>query len=452
MSSTPRRIALEILHATDKKGVRADQLLGRAFKNHPELTPREKAFITELVYGVLRWRNYIDWLISNFISSPYRSLSRLLFNLLRLGTYQVLYLTKVPVPVSVSETVEIAKQLFNQKMANLVNGILRNIENNRNNLPELSLKNDPVQTIAIQFSHPDWLVKRWIKQYGTETTISLCKANNTAPELIIRTNTLQLTREELINHLSRIGLSCEPTKYSSEGIKIYQPSDITQLSAFQKGWFLVQDEAAQLISYLLHPKPGDHILELCAAPGGKTTHLAQLMNNQGKLIAIDIKADNLKLLQENQSRLKISIIKPILADATSPLPFQKEKLFDKVLIDVPCSGLGILRRHPDGKWRKSEATLAKLIQTQKKILNNAAFYVKAGGILVYSTCTLNATENEIMIENFLSSTGNDFVVENPLSFLPPQFSPLITSQGYLQTFPHRDGMDGFFGARLRKRK
>ncbi|MCX8012396.1 MAG: 16S rRNA (cytosine(967)-C(5))-methyltransferase RsmB, partial [Desulfobacterota bacterium] len=225
MASNPRRIALEILHAIDKKGIRADQLLGKGFKNYPELNPREKAFITELVYGVLRWRNRIDWIISNFVTTSRRSTSRLLTNLIRLGTYQVLYLTNVPVPVSVSETVEIAKELFNGKIANLVNGVLRSIEREQHSLPEPFLKNNPVQAIAIQFSHPDWLVKKWIEQYGVETTISLCKANNTAPDLIIRTNTLKLTREELLNHLEKIGLSGEPTKYSPEGIKVYHPSD-----------------------------------------------------------------------------------------------------------------------------------------------------------------------------------------------------------------------------------
>jgi len=452
MTTTPRRIALEILNTVDKEGVHADQFLGQGFKNKPELTSREKAFITELVYGVLRWRGSIDWVISTFSTQPHRPTSRLLHNLLRLGIYQVLYLTHIPVPISVSETVEAAKEIFNEKIAKLVNGVLRTVERNRDALPYPSFHDEPLKAIAIQYSHPLWLVEKWVKHYGVETTLSLCKANNTSPPLIIRTNTLKTTREKLIESLHKEGLSCEPTAYSPEGILVHHPADITRLSSFQKGWFLVQDEAAQLISYLVNPKPGEYLLDLCAAPGGKTTHIAQLMHNKGHIIAIDIRQDNTRLLKENQCRLGIGIIDPFLADATRPLPLLKEtRLFDKVLLDIPCSGLGILRRHPDGKWRKSLATIAKLKKTQGEIIQIASQYVKLGGLMVYSTCTLNSEENELMIEQFLSRPRNDFMVENPLPDLPPHCYPLITAQGYLQTFPHRDFMDGFFGVRLRKK-
>ena len=452
MTNTPRRIALEILNNVDKEEVHADQFLGKGFKNKPELTSREKAFITELVYGVLRWRDSIDWVISTFSTQPHRPTSRLLHNLLRLGIYQVLYLTHIPVPISVSETVEAAKKIFNEKIAKLVNGVLRTVERNRDALPYPSFNDDPLKAIAIQYSNPLWLVEKWVEQYGVETTLSLCKANNTSPPLIIRTNTLKTTRAKLIESLNKEGLSCEPTAYSPEGIRVHHPADITRLSSFQKGWFLVQDEAAQLIAYLVNPKQGEHILDLCAAPGGKTTHIAQLMHNEGHIIAIDIRQDNLRLLKENQCRLGIEIIDPFLADITRPLPLlQKTRLFDKVLLDIPCSGLGTLRRHPDGKWRKSLATIAKLKKIQWEIIQIASRYVKSGGIMVYSTCTLNSEENEGMIEQFLSRPKNDFMVENPLPDLSPHCCPLITAQGYLQTFPHRDFMDGFFGVRLQKK-
>jgi len=451
MTTFPRRIALEILNAIDKEGIRADELLGKGFKSKPELTSREKAFITELVYGVLRWRDSIDWVINNFSTHPKRPLSRLLRNFLRLGIYQVLYLTRIPVPISVSETVELAKELFTDKIAKLVNGVLRNVERNRDTLPYPSLHDDPTTAIAIRYSHPLWLVKKWVDHYGIETTISLCKANNTPPPLIIRTNTLKKNREELIASLQKEGLVCEPTQYSPEGIRAHHPADITRLDSFQKGWFFIQDEAAQLISHLVNPKPGEYLLDLCAAPGGKTTHLAQLMSDEGHIMAIDIRKNNIRLLKENQLRLGIRIMSPFLADATHSLPLKGCRLFDKVLLDVPCSGLGILRRHPDGKWRKSLETIEKLKKTQWKIIHNASQYVKPGGVMVYSTCTLNHEENECMIEAFLSFMKNDFTIENPLPDLPHQCNLLITTQGYLQSFPHRDFMDGFFGARLRRR-
>ncbi len=213
---------------------------------------------------------------------------------------------------------------------------------------------------------------------------------------------------------------------------------------------MVQDEAAQLIAHLVSPKPGENILELCAAPGGKTTHLAQLMNNQGRIVAVDIRLNKLALLEENGSRLGIAIIKALLGDASCSLPLKNKKEFDKVLLDVPCSGLGILRRHPEGKWVKSLRTISRLKKNQFTIIENAARYVKPGGIMVYSTCTLNAQENEHLVEKFLSRSGNTFHIEDPLPYLPSQVKRCIDRQGYLKTFPHRGSMDGFFGVRLRR--
>jgi 16S rRNA (cytosine967-C5)-methyltransferase len=446
----PRQIALEILTRLEKTGSHADQLLGDYFRDKTTLSSREKAFITELVYGTLRWRNSIDWVIEQFSSSPHRRISRQLKNLLRLGIYQVLYLENVPIPASVYATVDLAKSSFNERTASLVNGVLRNVERNQAKIPYPPLHEDPANAIAIRYSHPVWLVKQWIHDYGVSETIALCKANNTAPPFTIRTNTLRIPRNELVEHFLRQGISCAPTPFAPEGIILSQPSDITRLSSFQKGWFVVQDEAAQLIAHLVFPKSGEDILELCAAPGGKTTHLAQLMNNQGRIVAVDIRLNKLALLKENESRLGVTIIKAVLGDASCALPLKDEEAFDKILLDVPCSGVGILRRHPEGKWVKSLRTASKLEKTQSAILKNAARYVKPGGIMVYSTCTLNAQENEQVVERFVSKTGGAFRVEAPLHYLPPQIERWIDRRGYLKTLPHRGAMDGFFGACLRK--
>jgi len=252
----PRQIALEILTRLEKTGLHADQLLGDYFRDKATLSSREKAFITELVYGTLRWRNSIDWVINRFFTSPHRRVSRQLRNLLRLGIYQVLYLDNVPIPAAVYATVDLAKSFFNEKIASLVNGVLRNVERNRANIPYPPLHEDPANAIAIRYSHPVWLVKRWIQDYGISETIALCKANNTSPPFTIRTNTLRITRNELVQHFFREGLSCTPAPFAPEGIILYQPSDITRLASFQKGWFVVQDEAAQLIAHLVSPKSG----------------------------------------------------------------------------------------------------------------------------------------------------------------------------------------------------
>jgi len=450
-NSYPRQIALKVLNKVEKGKLRADEAISGFFNLQPSLSYREKAFVTELVYGVLRWRGSLDWIIEQFFTSPNQRISRLIRNIIRIGVYQILYLDQIPVPVSVWTTVDLAKDYTNKRMASLVNGLLRNVERNRDKIEYPSIQKDPIKAIATRYSHPAWLVEKWLHYYGVEETISLCKANNTVPQFTVRTNTLKATRERLIEELQKEGVPCKTTLNSPEGIILDHPADITRLSSFQKGWFFVQDEAAQMISCLTNPQTGDQVLDLCAAPGGKSTHMAQMMNNQGHIVAVDVRGDKIALLQENQLRLGINIISAVLADAACGLPFLNQgRTFDKVLLDAPCSGLGILRRHPEGKWVKSSATITRLKKIQLAIIQNASIHVKSGGCLVYSTCTLNPEENEMVIEKFLSTAGNEFQVENPLPSLPSQVTSFIDSRGYFHTFPQRDSMDGFFGARLRR--
>ncbi len=450
MTDTPRQIALEILNRVEKEEVHADLLLSKYFKRRTDLSSREKALITELVYGIIRWRGSIDWVIEQFSTYPNRRISRSVRNILRIGIYQILYLSNIPISKAVYTTVDLAKSLTDEKIASMVNGILRNVDRSRAKIKYPSLQEDPVKAIVVQYSHPVWLVERWLHQYGINETISLCKANNTPPPFTIRTNSLKISRKELIKNLLKEGVECEPTPHSPEGIILHQPADVTRFSSFQKGWFMVQDEAAQMISYLLAPKPGEKILDLCAAPGGKTTHLAQFMKNQGCIFAVDIRQDKIAHLKENQSRLGIEIIRTILADATQKLPLKNNKEFDKILLDVPCSGLGILRRHPEGKWVKSSRTISRLEKIQSDIIQNASRYVKPGGIMVYSTCTFNPEENENVVDKFLYGARNKFQLENPRQNLPSQVEKFIDNRGYFRTFPSRDNMDGFFAACLRR--
>jgi 16S rRNA (cytosine967-C5)-methyltransferase len=450
MIKTSRLIALEILNRIDKEGGHADAYLGSSFTASPDLSSREKAFITELVYGVLRRRNSLDWVLAHHAAQPQRRISRQIKNLLRLGIYQVIYLSRVPVPVSVSASVRLAKALTNEKIASMVNGLLRAVARNRETLSFPSLQEDMVQAISVRYSHPAWLVQLWLHQLGPDDTTALCKVNNTPPPFTIRTNTLRVAREKLIATLKDEGVSGEATRHSPEGIVLSHPADITRLPSFRKGWFFVQDEAAQLISFLVSPQAGERVLELCAAPGGKTTHLAQLMKDRGLIIAVDWRRHKVALLQENQERLGIRIINPLSADALHDLPFSPGTLFDKILLDAPCSGLGILRRHPEGKWNKSPALITRLKTAQLTMLHNASRYVKQGGILVYSTCTTTPEENGGVVEEFLAEAEHRFEPEDPAHCLPFQGVPPVDGRGYLQTLPHRDAMDGFFGARLRR--
>ncbi|MBN2466711.1 MAG: 16S rRNA (cytosine(967)-C(5))-methyltransferase RsmB [Deltaproteobacteria bacterium] len=446
----PRTCALGILNEIDKTGMHADKAVAKGFSAPRNLSSREKAFVTELVYGVLRRRETLDWVIGRFSAHPHRRLSRVIRNLLRIGIYQILYLTAVPAPVSVSATVAMAKEHLGSRMGSVVNGLLRAVERNRTTIPFPSLNEDPITAIAVRYSHPVWMVKKWLPVLGEKETISLCEANNTVPPFTIRTNTLRITRDELTGHLRSEGISCEVTRHSPDGIMLRHPADITRLSSFQKGWFVVQDEAAQLIVYLVNPAAGERVLDLCAAPGGKTTHLAQLTGDRGGILAVDVRRDKTALLQENTRRLGIESVCPVIADAATPLPVTHGTSFDKVLVDAPCSGLGILRRHPEGKWFKSPALLSHLPNTQRAILRNASRYVKPGGVIVYSTCTMDQQENETIVEEFLSLAGGEFQVDRSLPAMPFPEKRFFDDQGYFHTSPLRDAMDGFFAVRLRR--
>lgn len=451
MTAHPRRISLDLLCAIEKNRTHANEVLSRCFAARgAALTSRERAFITELVYGVLRWRDTLDWLIRRFSTSPDRRLSRQVRNLLRLGIYQVLFLRQVPVGANVSATVALAKEIANQRVASWANGLLRTIDRARSALPLPSVDEAGAAAIALRYSHPEWLVTKWIEYLGEKDTLALCATNNTPPPFTVRANTLKVSREKLLQHLQGEGVRGEPAPYAPEAAHLQHPALINRLESFQKGWFFVQDEAAQLISHLVNPRPGERVLDLCAAPGGKATHLAQLTEDRGQIVAVDIRLEKLALVRENQVRLGISCIDCVLMDARSLAAFRKDLQFDKVLLDAPCSGLGILRRHPEGKYTKSPDLLATLAETQAEMLKAAAACVKRGGTLVYSTCTLNPAENEHMVEEFLSANRKTFQREDAGLFLPPSCASLIDRHGNLRTLPHRHDMDGFFAARLRR--
>jgi 16S rRNA (cytosine967-C5)-methyltransferase len=289
-------------------------------------------------------------------------------------------------------------------------------------------------------------VSRWVEQRGVEETIALCSANNQFPLLTVRVNTLKGSREEVMKRLHDEGIEAIPTPFSPVGLCIKAPPPLASWGPLQEGWLQVQDEAAQLVSLILAPKPGERVLDLCAAPGGKTTHLAQLMQNQGEIVAVDVSPAKLAILKENCRRLGISIVKARALDATRPLPFPPGS-FDSCLVDAPCTGLGTLRRHPEGKWRIKEQDILRLQEMQSQILRQAAPLIKQGGVLVYSTCTLTPEENEGVTEGFLSE-HKEFSLEHASGLLPRGCEGLVDTKGCLRTLPHRHGTDGFFAARI----
>ncbi len=443
-----RGIALEILYKVDRESAFADSLLDRVFDKN-DLLPLDRAFIKELVYGVLRQRGFLDWVIEQHSKRSINRTRPWIRNILRMGSYQLLFLTKVPVSAAINESVKLAKRYGRIHSASFANAVLREIDRRRGDLKYPEVSENPTKALAVCYSHPEWMVKRWLNRYGIEGTAVLCQANNKKPPLTIRTNTLKVKRGELSDALIKEGVAVEMGEVAPTALKIESPIPIKELTSFKEGWFYVQDEGAQLISSILSPAPGERVLDACAAPGGKCTHIAELMENSGEIVALDIGRDRLKLVNENAKRLGIDIIKTYKADASENLTrhlFARRK-FHKIVVDAPCSGLGILRRHPEGKWRKEEKIIYEYRNLQINILEAVSGLLSPGGILLYSTCSTEPEENEDVMEEFIKRHP-EFRVNNPEPYLSHKARDFIDKAGYFRTLLNQYGMDGFFAARL----
>jgi 16S rRNA (cytosine967-C5)-methyltransferase len=433
----------------EQAGRHPDTLLTDAFKRYRHLTPLDRAFLTELTYGTLRWRGRLDWVIRYFSKIPLEKIESGILNVLRLGSYQILFLSKTPAWAAVNESVESAKRIRGTGGAGLVNAILRSLIRQKEEITYPGTDQDPVLHIAVAESHPFWLVRRWVEEMGIEEAMTICKSNNRIAPLTLRINTLKIDREQLILKLRGKGLNPSPTSFSEEGIALGgSPPPVSELPFVREGLYIIQDEASQLIATILDPKPGERILDGCAAPGGKTTHIAQRMKNEGEIYALDVSREKLGRIEKVCRLLGVGIVKGLKGDATRPLPTPGGLAFERVLADVPCSGFGTLRRNPDLKWRKGEEEIIRLGELQSSIIRNLAGYVKKGGILVYSTCTIFHEENEDVIERFLNEHP-EFRLDQIDKVLPEKCHSFIKN-GYFKTFPPRDEMDGFFVARLIK--
>lgn len=445
---TPRAISLELLGRIEAREAHLDALLNDTFKRYRHLTSLDRAFLTELTYGVVRWRGRLDWVIRHFSDLPFDKIEPGILRILRLGLYQILFLTRTPASAAVNESVEAAKRIRGKGGASFVNAILRRAVREKDRISYPSFEADPVVHEAIAESYPEWAVRRWIAQWGAEEALRFGRDMNRIAPLTLRTNTLKTSRDALMQRLRDKGLSPTPTQFSEEGILLDDAPPVSELPFPEEGLYVLQDEGAQLVTEILDPNPGERILDACAAPGGKTTHMAQRMRNEGEICSLDVTRDKLKRVREVSERLGITIVKTLWADATKALPIADGERFDRVLADVPCSGYGTLRRNPDLKWRRREEDIERLGRLQRSILENVSRYVKAEGVLVYSTCTVFSEENEQMVEAFLGDHP-EFAVE-PVALLEPRLRGLCRG-AYLMTFPRGEGMDGFFVARLRRK-
>lgn len=439
---TGREIALQILKEVDEKDAYANLALSHLLEQERP-APQERRFATELVYGTIKARNTVDWVIGKFANRPLAKMTVWVRNILRLGAYQLLFMERIPPSAACNEAVNLTKRYGHQGTAKFVNGILRAIARQKDELSFPDLQDDPVGHIALRFSHPDWIVKRWLARFGPEETISLCKKNNETPALSVRTNTLKTTRTALKQSLTEEGVQASDSRWAPEGLILEGFSALGQLAALREGLCQVQDESSMLVAHVLDPQPGEFIIDACGAPGGKTTHIAQKMQNRGRILSIDIHGHKLRLTMENCRRLGINIVETAAMDARF-LHEQFSLQADRVLVDAPCSGLGVLRRKPDARWRKCPEMLEELSGLQREILASAAQCVKPGGVLVYSTCTIEPEENQDVVRDFLAAHG-DFSLEEAGRFLPE-----ASTAEMVQLYPHRDDVDGFFIARMRR--
>ena len=436
-----RDAALTILLAVDKNQAYSNLLLHQTIEKY-KLDVKDRGLLTEITYGTLQHKLTLDYYLEPFIHGKVDLWVRWL---LRMSLYQMHYLSRIPAHAAVNEAVEIAKRRGHKGIASMVNGILRSIL--REGVRSTNDIKDPNERLAIETSHPQWLVDRWVESYGYEETAEMLRENNIQPVQTVRVNTTKATVENVLTTLEREGVKAVRSEVMPECVHL-QTGQAARTAAFRHGLITIQDESSMLPANVLNPQPGMKVLDMCAAPGGKTTHMAEKMQNEGSILAMDLHPKKLDLIEENTARLGLEIVQTAPVDGRKAASFLPKESFDAVLVDAPCSGLGVMRRKPDIKYTKREEDLVSLQTIQLAILDNAAQVLKAGGRLVYSTCTVDKQENEGTVEAFLSQHPE--MESESLTNLPEK---LLAKQnnGMLQVFPQDFGSDGFFVAAFRKK-
>ncbi|MFT9847921.1 16S rRNA (cytosine(967)-C(5))-methyltransferase RsmB [Aneurinibacillus sp. REN35] len=451
---TARELAVRTLTEIEDKQAYSNLELKSSLAQ-AKLARRDAALATELVYGTIGRLNTLDWMLEQFLSRPLHKLEGWVRNLLRISFYQLSYLDRIPDRAVVHEAVEIAKAWGHKGISGMVNGVLRS----RIRQPEKVVIPEglsPIMRIALTHSHPEWMVEEWIRLYGEAETEAMCAANNAAPALSLRANALRATRDELIEQIRKqvTDAEAEPSVLAPEGVVASDIGSIAELPAYTSGSCTVQDESSMLVARALAPQAGTKVLDMCAAPGGKTTHIAELMKNKGEIIALDVHAHKIKLIEENAFRLGISIIESRQGDARSVDNVLLGTTFDRILVDAPCTGLGVIRRKPDIKWHKWQEDAAAISAIQYEILCSAARLASSDTKIVYSTCTVQPEENQEVVQRFLAAhpkweLDGSLAADMP-DVLLDKYPTL--SEGYMQILPHHFGTDGFFISRLQMKQ
>ncbi len=439
-----RLVAARVLDRVESARAYADLALHAAL-NDDRLAARDRAFATELVYGTLRWRGRLDYALTTCCDRPLPLLEPAVLTLLRLGAYQLLFLD-VPPRAAVDESVRCAQAMGWARASGLVNAVLRQLSRKKESLPFPELGTDPLAHLVHALSLPEWIARRWLEALGPEAAAALARAANETPPLTARANRLLTTRDALLAELATRWADVQPARYAPLALSLGHGVDPGSDPAFREGRFTIQDEASQLVVLLLDPQPGERVLDLCAAPGAKTTGIAECVGASGLVVACDRNQRRLDLVGRATRRLGLANVHLAQADGTQPLGALPGAPFARVLVDAPCSGLGTLRRNPDARWRLRPEDAATLAVTQRALLENAAREVIPGGTLVYSTCTLLSEENEAVVASFLAQHPEFSLT--PRAALPEAVRPFVEADGFMRTWPQRHGTDGFFAARF----
>ena len=451
-----RQTALSVLNQLDQGRQTLDRLWEERLgvgSDSPKMAKRDMALLYVLVYGVLRWRNRLDQIIAHFSNTPLRKIRPRVLNVLRLALFQIIFLDRIPVSAAVNCAVNQVKRPKAAWIGRYVNGVLRAASTGYTQTPFPDYRKNPVDALAARKSFPRWMVKRWLNRWGLNETAALCDVINTIPSITVRFNPLLTTREKLMRALLDEVREIRITRYSTYGVSLEHPRrSVPEIRAFKSGWFQVQDEAAQLVSLFLNPQPGETVLDACAGLGGKTGHIAALMQNRGVIVATDYSKTKLRKLKDEMARLQISIVTGHFHDLEQPWETAATRWakiqFDRILLDAPCSGLGVLRRNPDAKWRV-KPDWKHYLNRQLCFLEHVAQALKPAGVLVYTVCSMETEENEAVVEKFLIRNSDFYCEKKPVGLTDSVFN-LIDQNGYLRTFPHHHNMDGFFAVRLIK--
>lgn len=439
-----REVALKILYEIDKEKAYSNIALDKELnKSKNKLKEKDIGLISEIVYGTTTWKLTIDEIIKKYSKIKLKKYSLWILNILRMGIYQIVFLDKIPKSAAVNECVKLCKK-YGPKSAGLVNAILRKVE--KTDYDEFSNIDNSISRISKLYSMPEWIVEKLLKEYDANITEEICKNSNIKPKISIRVNTLKTTKENLIKKLKEKDILLEEGSLN-DFIVIERLKNIENLQEFKDGLFTIQDESAALPPIILDPKQGDSILDACSAPGGKTTYMAELMKNQGEILAWDLHQHRTKLVDQNAKRLGIKIIKTEEADSSKINEKLIEK-FDKVLLDVPCMGLGVIKRKPDIKWQREEEDIISIDQLQYSMLNTCCKYLKIGGVLVYSTCSILKEENENIIEKFLKNNP-DFEIAKYRNDI--QYNKYLVENKYVKILTNSLN-DGFFICKLIRKK